>query len=151
MRILIALDDSPHSERAVQFVIGMRWPAGSRVIAATVMRHTLSSMVPASASAADLPADLARERRLEHEAVVTRAQDRLRAAGLPTEGRVVEGDPREQLLRLIESERADLLVMGSRGRTGIFQLVLGSVSTHAVGHAGCSVLVVKQARERRKP
>ena len=37
MRILIGVDQSPHSERAVRFVTRMRWPAGSRVIVASVM------------------------------------------------------------------------------------------------------------------
>lgn len=37
MKILIALDDSAHSARAVRFVLRMRWPAGSRVIVANVL------------------------------------------------------------------------------------------------------------------
>ena len=97
MKILIALDGSPHSEGAIQFVTRMRWPAGSRVIVATVIR----------------------KQRTHREAITTRAQDQLRAAGLSTEHRIVKGDPREQLLRLIETERADLLVMGLRGRMGV--------------------------------
>ena len=144
---MIALDDSPHSEQAVRFVTRMRWPAGSRVIVTTVVRLALPAMASSCVPAAR-PVDPGRERTTHDEGIVTRAQDRLRASGMSAEGRIVEGDPRERLLRLIESERADLLVVGSRGRTGIVQLVLGSVSSHAVGHAGCSVLVVKHATGR---
>ena len=52
MKILIALDDSPHSERAVQFVTRVRWPAGSRVIVATVIRPVMPGKAP-SGSLAD--------------------------------------------------------------------------------------------------
>src|ERR1041385_1934860 len=45
MRILIGVDQSPHSERAVLFVSRMRWPAGSRVIVASVMTPPLSPPV----------------------------------------------------------------------------------------------------------
>ena len=45
MRILIGVDASPHSERAVRFVTRMRWPAGSRVIVASVMTPPLSPPV----------------------------------------------------------------------------------------------------------
>ena len=38
MKILIALDASPHSERALDFVTRMRWPAGSRVIVLSVLQ-----------------------------------------------------------------------------------------------------------------
>jgi nucleotide-binding universal stress UspA family protein len=54
------------------------------------------------------------------------------------------GDPRDALLRLAADERVDLMVVGSHGRTGLAKLLLGSVSSHAVTHASCNVLVVKE-------
>jgi nucleotide-binding universal stress UspA family protein len=144
MKIMIALDDSPHSARAVEFVTRMKWPAGSRVIVATVMRPAERTATRAQDEADLAPGELVTEQRLHHEAIITRAQSTLREAGLPTERRIAEGNPREQLLRLVQDERADLLVLGSRGCTGLAQFMLRSVSSHAVNHAGCSVMVVKQ-------
>ena len=143
MKILVAVDDSPHSERAIQFVTRMRWPAGSRMLVASVM----PLVVPAESSDFDLPHLLARQR-CHRESVITRAQDQLRDAGLSTERRVAEGDAREQLLQLVDTEQVDLLVMGSRGHSALGRLMLGSVSSHAVGHASCSVLVVKETKRR---
>jgi nucleotide-binding universal stress UspA family protein len=55
----------------------------------------------------------------------------------------VRGDPREAIVEAARKTGADLVVVGSHGRTGIGKLVLGSVASHVVTHAPCSVLVVK--------
>jgi nucleotide-binding universal stress UspA family protein len=62
------------------------------------------------------------------------------------ESELVEGDAGEQLAG--EATGADLLVVGSRGRSGITSVLLGSVSSHLVSHAPCPVVVVKARRER---
>ena len=69
----------------------------------------------------------------------------MRGSGFKTNSRVVTGDARFALIDAAKSEHADLLVVGSRGRTGLSKLLLGSVASHAVTHAPCSVLVVKSA------
>lgn len=143
MKILIALDDSPHSDRALDFVTRMRWPAGSRVIVLSTLQPVASAMAAAQDSSTVLP-ELLEELRQRLEELVARAESTLRESGFSTEGRILMGDPREALLQVAQSERADLLVVGSRGRTGITKLMLGSVSSHVVTHAPCSVLVVKQ-------
>ena len=132
MKILIALDASPHSEHALQFVSRMRWPAGSRVI-------VVSALQP-----------MARDQRWQLEELVSNAESELRESGFATEGRTEVGDPRAVLLAVAQSERADLIVVGSHGRTGIAKLMLGSVSSHVVTHASCSVLVVKHAAAANK-
>jgi nucleotide-binding universal stress UspA family protein len=55
--------------------------------------------------------------------------------------RVVEGDAGEVLVA--EGATADLIVVGSHGRTGLKAALLGSVSRHVVDHAPCPVVVVK--------
>jgi nucleotide-binding universal stress UspA family protein len=76
--------------------------------------------------------------------LVARAVKTLRDVGLPAEARIVNGDAREELIELARRERSDLIVVGSHGRTGLTKLVLGSVSSHVVTHAPCTVVVVKQ-------
>ncbi len=56
---------------------------------------------------------------------------------------MLQGDPREALVETARLEEADLLVVGSHGHTGLAKVVMGSVAAHVVGHAPCSVLVVK--------
>ena len=57
------------------------------------------------------------------------------------EQRVVEGDPGEALVA--ESKDAELVVVGSHGRSGLTAALIGSVSRHVVNHAACPVVVVK--------
>ena len=143
MKILIALDTSPHSERALEFAARMRWPAGSRVIVASVLQPVASTLTGAYEPGLIQAVDL-ESMRHELESLVAGAEHTLREAGISTEGRVLAGEPRETLVQLAESERADLIVLGSHGRSGIAKMMLGSVSSHVVTHAPCSVLVVKQ-------
>jgi len=144
MKILVAVDDSPHSERAVRFVARMRWPAGSRVIVVNVMTPVLTPPVVGGDGGVPLMIEVTEEQRQQARTVTGRSEAALRESGIAAESRLPAGDPREALLRLVADERADLLVMGSHGRTGLSKLLLGSVSSHAVTHAHCSVLVVKE-------
>jgi nucleotide-binding universal stress UspA family protein len=63
------------------------------------------------------------------------------APGIEVEQRLVEGDPGDALVA--ESKTAELVVVGSHGRSGLKAALLGSVSRHVVSHAACPVVVVK--------
>lgn len=132
LRILIGVDDSAHSRRALEFVSKVRWPAGSTVVVASVVRPVFGGGNGGDDSRAKLHTDL-----------VERAGQRPRDAGLATETRVLEGEPGDTLVAAAKAERCDLLVVGSRGHRGLKKLLLGSVASHVLTHAGCSVLVVK--------
>lgn len=67
--------------------------------------------------------------------------DRLTAAGLTTEIDVRHGDPAHEIIRAATDWEADLIVMGTRGRTGLERLLLGSVARKVLQHAPCSVLI----------
>jgi UDP-N-acetylmuramate-alanine ligase len=56
---------------------------------------------------------------------------------------VIVGDPRESILQTAATAKADLIVMGSHGRTGLTKLFIGSVSQAIAGHAPCSVAVIR--------
>jgi nucleotide-binding universal stress UspA family protein len=58
---------------------------------------------------------------------------------------MVTGDPSEEIIRLANIYQADLIVIGSRGLTGMNRILQGSVSSQVVENAHCSVLVVKLA------
>jgi nucleotide-binding universal stress UspA family protein len=74
---------------------------------------------------------------------MTRELERVRATG---EVRVIDG-PASAITELVESLGAELLVVGTHGRTGFSRLALGSVAERMVRAASSSVLVVRTGRD----
>jgi nucleotide-binding universal stress UspA family protein len=91
--------------------------------------------------------DAAEESRRVHRSYATEMADELRAAGLHAEGHQRDGDAAAELIAAAKEMDADLIVMGTRGRTGLTRLVLGSVARNVVNHAECSVLIARDAGE----
>jgi nucleotide-binding universal stress UspA family protein len=143
MKIVLGVDDSPHSRAAVDYVRTMKWPAGTRVIVLSVARIPVGAYAMVDMPAASSGAEWLDEQVKFHEEVAARTERELREAGIETEARVVRGDPREALVLAAESDHADLVVVGSHGRSGLTKLLLGSVASHVVTHSPCNVLVVK--------
>jgi nucleotide-binding universal stress UspA family protein len=90
----------------------------------------------------DLPGQLDAEGEVAQAALDGAVADALGGeSGVEVERKLVEGDPSDVLVA--ESEAAELVVVGSHGRSGIRAALLGSVSRHVVNHASCPVVVVK--------
>jgi nucleotide-binding universal stress UspA family protein len=58
----------------------------------------------------------------------------------------LEGDPASEIVRYAQESAADLVVMGTHGRTGVERLLMGSVAEKVLRDAPCSVLIVKLPR-----
>lgn len=124
--VLLATDGSPHSEAAAGAAGHLAKKAGLPV--------TVVSVVTSSHSSA---------RRQEALDAVTAKVLKLKSMGVAAEGKVVEGRPDEAIVKAAEEVGADLIVMGSHGRTGLVKVLLGSVAERVIGQAVCPVLVVK--------
>lgn len=83
----------------------------------------------------------------DSELIRADAQARLeRLEAIPTaqfERHLKEGDPATEILHLQQGLRADLIVMGTHGRTGFARLLLGSVAEEVLRRATCPVLTVR--------
>jgi len=66
-----------------------------------------------------------------------------RASGVSARCVVLCGNTAEEILHLARREHADLIMLGSLGRSGIKEFLLGSVATRVTAHAPCSVMVVR--------
>ncbi len=151
MKIMLGVDDSPHSLAAVDFVKKMKWPEGTSVTVLSVARVPVSAYAMVDMPAVGGSAEWLGEQMRFHEEVASRVERELSDAGLKATSEVVEGDPRVELVEAAESGKVDLIVVGSHGRSGLSKLLLGSVASHVVTHAPCDVLVVKRAGARSKP
>ena len=69
--------------------------------------------------------------------------DRLAKDGVTARGVVVIGAPVDEINRAVERERADLIVMGTHGRTGFRHLVAGSVAERVVRSSKVPVLTIR--------
>jgi nucleotide-binding universal stress UspA family protein len=92
--------------------------------------------------AGDLAGQLGAESDVARDALAAAVSEALGDdPGIEVEQKLVEGDPGDVLVA--ESESAELVVVGSHGRSGLKAALLGSVSRHVATHAACPVVVVK--------
>ena len=77
---------------------------------------------------------------------LTSVAEELRRHGLRLEPELREGPPAPAIVAAARERRADLVVLGTRGLTGLAHLLLGSTAEEVALRAGCPVLVVPQRR-----
>lgn len=127
MKVLLAIDDSKFSEIATQAVIQQIRPEATEVCVLHVV--PLAALIQAVRGGREL---------------VARVEEQLKNAGYKVSSTVEQGDPRETVIDYAKSWHADLIVLGSHGRTGLDRLLLGSVAESIARHSRCSVLIVRR-------
>lgn len=143
MRVLVGVDDSAYSQAALNWIEGMAWPAGTEFIVLCAARTPIYAYPMTDLPTPGYTKEILEEQQKLHEEVAKRFERPLRERGFETRALAPQADPRTALVDTATSEHADLIVVGSHGRTGITKLVLGSVASHVVTHAPCSVVVVR--------
>lgn len=135
-RILVALDGSELSEQVVEALGQIQIQPDTKIIIA----HVLVNLGANPDVAADRP-------QTDTELIPYQQLERLQAyqASFPckSELEIVTGEPAEEITRLANIHHTDLIVIGSRGLTGLNRILKGSVSSQVVEDAACSVMVVK--------
>jgi nucleotide-binding universal stress UspA family protein len=142
MRILLAVDESEYSDAATKSILERPWPSGSVVRVLCVAQVYIP-----------LPNAYGMQNyEQEMQTLLKRAQDVVEQAAAKLGGIgtidtcVREGDPRTEIVEEGKSWGADLIVVGSHGRTGMKRWLLGSVAEHVVRHAPCTVEVVRSVK-----
>jgi nucleotide-binding universal stress UspA family protein len=135
--ILLATDASPASQPASDQAIDLAAQMGARLLVVSVVG---SARQPSEASGAPgRPSETREMLSAAAQAIVQKA----RAAGADATFLVWEGTPGEAIVAAADSENADLIVVGSHGRSGVSRFLIGSVSDYVVRHAHCPVMVVR--------
>jgi nucleotide-binding universal stress UspA family protein len=143
MKILIAVDDSAYSQAAMDWAKSTTWPARTEFLVLSAARPIVASYAVTEVPAMNFPAELYEDEVKHHQEISARFEKQLRDAGFQSRALVAQGDPREAIVDAAREHGVDLVVVGSHGRTGLSKLLLGSVASHVVTHAPCTVLVVK--------
>jgi nucleotide-binding universal stress UspA family protein len=154
-KILVAIDNSTLTEQVFEQALALAQPLQAQLM----LLHVLSMEeegypeFPAIPSLhyypglSDLPLDIYHH---QWESYEQQGLDRLktfaeqaRKAGVKAEINQTAGAAGHLICELGQSWGADLICMGSRGRAGLSELLLGSVSNFVMHHAPCSVLVMR--------
>jgi nucleotide-binding universal stress UspA family protein len=138
--ILLATDGSSASEPASEEAIDLAAQVQARLLVVSVLS---ASSRPTEASPETAVADSRDSLTSKAQAIVQRA----RAAGADATFLVWEGEPGDAIVAAAHSENADLIVVGSHGRSGVSRFFIGSVSDYVVRHAHCPVMVVRGRTE----
>lgn len=140
MNILLAVDNSPHSQVAVDVVLSRSWPEKTtfKVFCAVERREPIFAVMQRSEAEAFLNKALSAAREFTQE-IAAQLMERFPECKALAEAQF--GDSKEMLLEA--SKWADLIVVGSHGRHGVARLFLGSVSQTVLLHGQCSTLIAR--------
>jgi nucleotide-binding universal stress UspA family protein len=142
MKVLLAIDDSQFSAAATQAVLAFASPQKDTVRVLHVL-DTLADLFPEMAQYC-VEIEGAKDPRLKQaENLVRSAADLLGAKGLDVTMAIECGEPRSKIIDVANAWGADLIVLGSHGRTGLGRFLIGSVSDAVMRHACCSVEIVR--------
>lgn len=143
-RILVPIDFSPSSRAALEYALFLAAPFRAEVEALHVWEPPgyvgpdALALLPVGTGQPGWDQTRADVQR-EVEQLLGRASDRPRAVAV----RVEAGEPSDTILRLAREGGADLIVMGTHGRTGLARLLIGSVAEAVLRRSTCPVLTIR--------
>jgi nucleotide-binding universal stress UspA family protein len=137
MKALAAIDSSPCSQQVLDEIARRPWPPDTTVCILHIVDWpqlpSSASLIPALKQSANL--------------LVESAAKSLCKAGLQTATKVMEGHPRIAVADYAKEWRADLVLVGSRGASGLARFLLGSVAQATLRRSPCSVEIVRRASQ----
>jgi len=143
-RILVPTDFSQDADLAVRWAVRLGAALKAEVTALFVLDLSLGAVAGLPPEMASMYAtgdllDQVRREAAEEMARLGRRYPRVKRL-------IREGSPRPTILRTADRLRADLIVIGTHGRTGLAHVVFGSVAEHVVRYARMPVLTVRKTR-----
>ncbi|MDH3520073.1 MAG: universal stress protein [Myxococcales bacterium] len=140
--LLVPLDFSPHADRALAAALELAVALGAKRVHLLHVHHPPPMPTPLPGSG---PSYVEIESRLIEDAgrALQSRVDRVGKMSFALEISVEVGVPAEVICSEAEKRAADLIVMGTHGRTGVAHVLLGSVAERTVARAPCPVLTVR--------
>ena len=145
MKVILALDGSPHSHEALVEFARQPWPDDTEVQILTVIHPSIPLVMEPTLVVAAAHVQQAGELRDQAPALVEAASTLIRdaAPAIAVTTNIVEGVPADMIVQEAHDWAADLIVLGSHGYGRMRRMVLGSVASAVVAKAPCSVQVVR--------
>lgn len=140
LKILVPVDGSSHAERAVNQVVELAKNGAALEIT------LLNVQIPIASGHARMfltHDEVEAYHQEEGLAALASARALLEAAGLPYTQHIAVGHVAETIVRFAGERNVDKIVMGTHGRGGLLEVLLGSVAHEVLKHASVPVLMVK--------
>ncbi len=157
-KILVAIDSSPMGKTIFDKALDLAKSTGADMMLLHVLSYEDGMPMPTSfgreyytglnSKALEIYQQQYKEFENQGLKLLQILADQAISAGISTEFSQNHGSPGQTICNLAFNWQADLIVMGRRGRSGINELILGSVSNYVLHHACCSVLVVQHLVEK---
>ena len=141
-RIMHPTDFSPASSAAYKRAVDLAKGNSAELLIVHVMSPAVPVMVDGYVSP-KVYQDMERAARAYSNKHLNALVSRARQAGVRVKGLLLEGIPHERIARAARSKKADLVVIGTHGRTGFAKLFLGSVASRVLTVSPCPVLTVR--------
>jgi universal stress protein A len=146
-RILVPLDFSANSARALDYAHGMATEFGAAIHLVHVCE--VPTLMTASLDAYAI-AYTDWSQRLGEEAEVQLVREKARLTDVKVTTEVLFGNPAMSIIDAADANRADLIVMGTHGHGAVMHMVMGNVAERVVRGAPCPVLTVREPRVKER-
>ena len=145
--ILVAADGSKCSYNAIKKMIELLDLKDSSIEILTVRAGVESLPIEISMDKEWLENCITKQKEIANE-ILEESKKILQVYGISPKSLIdIEGDAAEEILNYTKEHKKDLIVMGSHGREGISDLLLGSVSKRVLDHTDSTILIVPTKKE----
>lgn len=135
-KILLPIDGSKFVEKAVDDAVFIAKASNAEIVLLTVVENTFLIGLPADNTTQEINV------LLEKEAQENIDKFKEKLNGIKTKTVITEGSPAEEILKVIDKEDIDLIIMGSSGKKGFEKFLIGSVTDKIVKSARCKLMII---------
>ena len=135
-KILLPIDGSKFAEKAVTDVLFIAKASNAEVILLTVVENSFLVGLPADNTTKEI------NNLLENEAQKNINKIKKQLEDIKTTTIIKEGSPVEAIIKTIEKENIDLVIMGSSGKKGFGKFIIGSVTDKVVNSVRCKIMII---------
>jgi len=136
MKVLVPIDDSDHSKKALERALELAEKHGDEI--------TVMTVAPEVGSMLDEMRNIQDKLTVEYRGWLDKAKEMFAAKGIKVATILEVGQvPANNIIRRVEDDKFDRVIMGATGRSGLARILMGSTAAKVAAHAPCEVTIVR--------